>query len=71
MRRRDEEDDELVEVNMVYTGRTPMAIFAEDENGKSHTLPRSQIRLDPLDPDRQENVTISMPEWLAIDRGLV
>lgn len=33
-------------------------------------VPRSQI-MQPLSPDKDGNVTLVVPEWLALDRGLI
>ena len=64
-------NDDPVEVNATYLRPAGGAIVIEDCDGKEHLLPTSQIALDPEDPDAYDNVTITMPEWLAEREGLV
>jgi hypothetical protein len=62
---------ELVEVNVTFLFRHGQAVRIEDADGKKHWLPVRECTLDPADPDRNDPVTISMPEWLATKEGLV
>lgn len=34
-------------------------------------LPKSQIEVDPQDYDVGDEVTVTLPEWLAQDKGLI
>lgn len=66
-------NDDPVEVNMVFIA-TPMMReihILEDAERRQVTLPKSQVTLAPEFPDKHDDVTVTMPEWLAIDRGLV
>ena len=62
---------ELVTIEMTIHHETDRAILASDDGNKSHAvwLPRSQIEID--DEDRPLTVLVTMPEWLAIEKGLV
>ncbi len=62
---------DLVEVNATFLFRHGQAIRVEDADGKKHWLPAKECTLNPSDPDRDDSVTISMPEWLAVNEGLV
>lgn len=46
----------------------------EQKDGKERPkwfwIPRSQL-MQPLSPDRDGGVTLVIPEWLALDRGLI
>lgn len=64
-------NDDPVEVNMTYLRPAGGATVLEDADGKEHLLPRSQVELDPEDPDQYDPVTVTMPEWLAVREGLV
>lgn len=62
---------DLVEINATFICTGPVSFLMEDSDGKQHWLPRTQCTLDPARPDRDADVTISMPEWLATKEGLV
>jgi len=64
-------NNDPVEVNCTYVRRAGASIVIEDAEGKELLLPLSQIQLDPERPDPMENLTVTMPEWLAVNRGLV
>lgn len=70
MSRRDVTDD-LVTVNATFLAMGPQSFRVEDADGEKHWLPRRECTLDPARPDPQDNVTISLPEWLAVKEGLV
>lgn len=66
------EPESLVEVNVTYLFTTPMAIRVEDADGRKLWIPLKEISAgyDP-DADRLDNMTLTVPEWLAVDRGLI
>lgn len=64
-------DNDPVEVNCTYVRRAGASIVIEDADGKEKLLPLSQIKLDPERPDPLDDLTVTMPEWLAVDRELV
>lgn len=64
-------NDDLVEVNCVLLYRNENSYKVEDAEGREIYLPKSKCTLDPDDADENDSVTITMPEWLAVDRGLI
>lgn len=46
-------------------------VHGEIEREKWFWLPLSQIEVDPSDYDVGDAVTVTLPEWLAMERGLV
>ncbi len=64
-------DDDPVEINCTYIRRAGSAIVIEDADGREILLPTSQIELDPSSPSPMDSLTVTMQEWLAVDRGLV
>ena len=63
-------NDDPLEVNGTFHAGTGNAVLIEDANAKKHWLPRSQITMDPENPDQYDPVTITLPEWLADKEGL-
>lgn len=47
------------------------SICVSEAGGKRFFLPKSQIIMDENDPDQEDVISVSIPEWLAIDRGLL
>jgi hypothetical protein len=43
----------------------------EDADGREVYLPKSECDVLPKDAGEGEDITVTMPEWLAVDRGLV
>lgn len=66
-----------IEVRVVSDDPTKQAIAVVDgvtmdlgtKNPKWFWLPRSQIEY--TEPDRADRTTVTLPEWLAVDKGLV
>lgn len=55
-----------------FVRKTYEAICVEDADGKEHWLPKSQIVWDEadVDPSQGDMIQVSMPEWLATEKGL-
>lgn len=64
-------NDDPVEVNMVYRCRRDKSYQLEDADGRVVFLPANEVEFDRDDVYEDEDVTVTMPEWLAVDRGLV
>ena len=58
-------DSNLIDITMQIFAETPKAVLASDTGDKKDAvwLPRSQIEID--------GDTITMPEWLAQEKGLI
>ncbi len=63
-------DREPVEIFGTIVGTREKAIWLFD-GLKREWLPRSQIELAPVDAGEGENVTVTMPQWLAKEKGLI
>ena len=61
---------DLVEVSCNIHARTDKAILVSDDGDPSNGvwLPKSQIEFVELG---QSIVEVTMPEWLALDKGLI
>lgn len=61
---------DLVDVLVTMHAETPKAVLVSDtgENDDAVWLPRSQIEIEPA---KKGLFTVTMPEWLAKDKGLV
>lgn len=70
MPRRDDREAELMEITGTYLRPAGGAVVIEDADGKEHLLPRSQITLNPEDPDEYDIIVVTLPEWLAVKEGL-
>ena len=67
-RYRDSESDEQVQVEDLEEKReTEKAILVTDGE-KEYWLPKSQVEVEPGD---RGLINVSMPRWLAEDKGLV
>jgi hypothetical protein len=62
----DTEDLEDVEVARIVH-RTAQAVLVQTDDGEEVWLPLSKVEIDESGP----HPVVSMPEWLAIDKGLV
>lgn len=60
----------LLDIRGTIFVETPSAIFFSDDGEKIHAkwLPRSQIEIEAGEGGE---ATITLPEWLAIEKGLV
>lgn len=67
------EDVEMVEVNVTFLFAAPAAIRVEDADGKPMWIPKKEIASGYEDGDfsRNDSLTLTIPEWLAVDRGLI
>jgi len=60
------------EVDVLVMRKDPTTITAApDEDSHGVLLPRAMIVVEPEEYEAGDKVTITMPEWLAIDHGLV
>ncbi|MCW2276341.1 hypothetical protein GJ654_18620 [Rhodoblastus acidophilus] len=66
----DHADAETIEMVLFLEQTTAGAIRVGDVHTKSVWLPKSQIAFQPDQP-RIGMVTVTLPEWLAKDRGLI
>lgn len=66
-------NDDPVEINCTYVRHTSTRnqIAIVDADDKEHFLPVSKIMLDPEEPDEGDDITVTMPEWLAENEGLI
>jgi hypothetical protein len=62
--------DELIEIDGAIEARTDQAVlFHTGDKSQAVWLPRSRIQID--DTGIPEIFTVTMPEWMAVDRGLI
>jgi hypothetical protein len=61
---------ELVDLTMKLHAETAAAIRVSDDGDDKHAvwLPKSQVEFETVKPGYVE---VTLPEWLAIDKGLV
>lgn len=66
-------NDDPVEVNCTYVRHTNAGnqVAIVDADDKTHYLPVSKIELSPEDPEEGDDITVTMPEWLAENEGLI
>jgi hypothetical protein len=63
---------DVADVDVIYQTETALAVCVrEDEDGEDIWLPWSQVEIDTDTPERGEPVTITGPEWLLSDKGLI
>jgi len=62
---------EIVDVSMHIHVETSKAILASDDGDKEKAvwLPKSQVEIDR--PTKASDAIITMPEWLAKEKGLI
>jgi hypothetical protein len=59
-----------IELELLWKGETAAAYLVEDANERDVWLPKSQV--EPAEGDEKGMVTTFLvPEWLAIEKGLV
>lgn len=63
----------LVDVAMCLHHMTEKAVLVSDDGEKEHGiwLAKSQIEMDPEDALPGQTITVTMPEWLAKNDGLI
>ena len=64
-------NDDPVEINCVLLYDGEFSYKIEDADGREIYLPKSECTLDPKDAETGEDITITMPEWLAVEKRLV
>lgn len=63
-------NDQLVELEVYVIAKTERAVLVTDSDKKDATwLPLAQVELTPS--EKKAVYTLSVPEWLAQDRGLI
>lgn len=62
---------DLIDVSAQLHRETDKAVLVSDDGERENALwlPKSQIEFTP--PDRKGVTTITLPEWLAKDKGLI
>lgn len=55
---------DLVDIDVDLVRQTENAFLVKDDKDKEHWLPKSQV-------EHNGGTSFTMPEWLAVDRGLV
>lgn len=65
--------DDLVEVNVLYIANDEERVRVEDADGNKLWLPKSEISdgWEGEHVDQFDMLTLTIPQWLAVDRGLV
>lgn len=63
-------DAQQVEVELLWKGETAAAFLAEDEDEQDVWLPKSQVEM-AASSTMGTPTTFLVPEWLAIEKGLV
>ena len=63
---------DLLDLTMQRHAETEKAILVSDDGDKAKAvwLPKAQIEIAPTESQKQV-VIITLPDWLAIERGLV
>lgn len=64
-------NDDPVEINCVLLYDNEESYKIEDADGREVYLPKSECTLDPEGASEGEDITVTMPEWLAVDKQLV
>lgn len=60
----------IIDVELLYMHETEKGVLvAADETTEPVWLPKSQVEIDA--PVRGSTCTITLPEWLAADKGLI
>ena len=63
---------DIIDLRLVLVTQTEKAILVnenEDNSGKSIWLPKSKVEFD--DVTLGTITTVTLPEWLALDKGLI
>lgn len=62
----------LVDIALHFHAERPLAILVSDDGDRDSAvwLPKSQIKYEKLRREG-EIIAVSLPEWLAIEKGLV
>lgn len=63
--------NDMIDVeDLTFVRETSAAILVQDPDESEIWLPQSQIDW-PEDADRSDPITVTMPEWLAEEKGLI
>ena len=63
---------DIIDISLILVNQTEKAILVnetEDNSGRSVWLPKSKVEFEDVTPGTVTTVTI--PEWLALDKGLI
>lgn len=62
----------IIDVELVWMHETEKGVLvAADETTEPVWLPKSQVEIDAPGRVRGSTCTITLPEWLAADKGLI
>jgi len=63
----------LIDITVQLKHQTDLAILVTDDGTNAIWLPKSQIECDvDLDnADVGDTIEVTLPEWLALDKGLI
>lgn len=62
----------LVDISVLFVHQTDRAILVRETEADEGTwLAKSQCEMSPSEPHRGEPVEITLPEWLAKEKGLI
>lgn len=61
---------DLVEIDLTIKAETDMALLVDDGCIEEVWLPKSQIQYDE-DAEVGDTIIVDVPEWLALDKGLI
>ncbi|MEM7529069.1 MAG: hypothetical protein AAF416_15570 [Pseudomonadota bacterium] len=67
---RDATTNRSTEVEMIFLRRAGQAVVLGDGEGAEVVLPASQLEFD-LNATEGDAIVVTMPEWLAVQEGLV
>lgn len=63
---------DLVDLQVIYQTSTERAVCVrETEDSPDVWLPLSEVEIEPLSPRRRDVVTLTGPEWLMTEKGLI
>ena len=63
---------DLADIQVIYQTCTERAVCVrETEDGPDVWMPLSEVEIEPLSPRRCDVVTLTGPEWLLTEKGLV
>ncbi len=61
---------DIIDIEVRVLHRTEMAAHVKDGDGRKAWLPLSQIEIHPPDGSAMYQ-TVSLPEWLALEKELI
>ena len=60
---------DIIEILVLLKHQTDAAILISEDGKKEIWLPKSKCEVST--PDKHGMVTVELPEWLALERGLI